>query len=114
MYYFNVTCCLLYFRLKFFKAGHDEGLKYRGGRDYEALKSYIGEQVGKAQQEVDDPQLQEEPKAPSPVSGLVELTEETFDNYIATGNHFVKFYAPWCGYCKVCTCPFVYFILSQK
>lgn len=84
--------------LKFFKAGHDEGLKYRGARDYDALKSYIVEQVGKAQQEVDE--LQEEPKAPAPVSGLVELTEETFDNYVATGNHFVKFYAPWCGYCK--------------
>ncbi|KAE8739622.1 hypothetical protein FOCC_FOCC014887 [Frankliniella occidentalis] len=84
--------------LKFFKAGHDEGTKYRGGRDYEALKSYISEQLGKAAQE--PAETQEEPKVPAPVSGLVELTEETFDNYVATGNHFIKFYAPWCGYCK--------------
>ncbi len=90
------------YRLKFFKAGHDEGTKYRGGRDYDALKSYVSEQLGKASEEPAETQ-DEEPKVPAPVSGLVELTEETFDNYVATGNHFIKFYAPWCGYCKVCS-----------
>ena len=85
-------------RLKFFKAGHDEGSKYRGSREYEALKLYLNEQLGKAQQETE---TSEEPKAPAPVSSLVELTGDTFANYVATGNHFIKFYAPWCGYCKV-------------
>ena len=31
---------------------------------------------------------------------LYDLTEETFDDHIATGQHFIEFYAPWCSHCK--------------
>lgn len=40
-------------------------------------------------------------KVPESISTLVELTEENFDKHVATGKHFVKFYAPWCGHCQV-------------
>lgn len=38
---------------------------------------------------------------PQLVSGLIELTEHNFDKHTATGKHFIKFYAPWCGHCQV-------------
>lgn len=38
---------------------------------------------------------------PDAVKGLRELTEDTFDKHVATGKHFIKFYAPWCGHCQV-------------
>jgi len=31
---------------------------------------------------------------------LYQLTEETFDDHVVTGQHFVEFYAPWCSHCK--------------
>lgn len=37
---------------------------------------------------------------PQPKKFLLELTESDFDNVIAVGHHFVKFYAPWCGHCQ--------------
>jgi hypothetical protein len=34
-------------RLKFFKKGETEGLKFRGSRDISSIKSFIYEQLGK-------------------------------------------------------------------
>lgn len=39
-------------------------------------------------------------EVPEKLDALNDLTDETFADHIATGNHFVKFYAPWCGHCK--------------
>lgn len=45
--------------------------------------------------------VSEENDIPQAVSGLVELTEQNFNAYVARGNHFVQFYAPWCHFCQV-------------
>lgn len=37
---------------------------------------------------------------PEKLDALNDLTDETFKDHVAIGNHFVKFYAPWCGHCQ--------------
>lgn len=81
--------------LKFFKAGKSKGIKFRGTRDLPSLTTFINEQMGSVPVEDDN-----EVNVPQPVSGLLELSEDTFDKHVATGRHFVKFYAPWCGHCQ--------------
>nr|CAI5826400.1 unnamed protein product [Callosobruchus analis] len=82
--------------LKFYKVGDSKGIKFRGTRDLPSLTNFINEQLREGDEQEDEsgevPQVMKH--------GLVELTEKTFENYVATGKHFVKFYAPWCGYCQ--------------
>ena len=33
-------------------------------------------------------------------NGLYVLNEKSFAKHIETGDHFIKFYAPWCGHCQ--------------
>jgi len=80
--------------LKFFKVGENEGIKFRGTRDLPSLTAFINEQLGSI------PSESENLAVPEAVNGLRELTEETFDKHVASGYHFVKFYAPWCGHCQ--------------
>lgn len=87
--------------LKFYKANDKEenAVKFRGSRDLPTLTSFINTQLGivpeGAQNEVED-----EPSHPETVGGLTELTDKSFDSFVENGNHFVKFYAPWCGHCQ--------------
>lgn len=83
--------------LKFFKLGETESTKFRGTRDLPTLTTFINEQLGETdEKEVED----EKPELPEAVQGLQELTDETFSKFVASGKHFVKFYAPWCGHCQ--------------
>jgi len=81
--------------LKFFKVGSSESVKFRGTRDLPSLTMFINEQLRSADE--DDNIVT---KVPEPTQGLLELTEDSFEKHIATGKHFVKFYAPWCGHCQ--------------
>ena len=33
-------------------------------------------------------------------TGVMELTGESFQDVVAQGTTFVKFFAPWCGHCQ--------------
>lgn len=82
--------------LKFFKSGPDSGVKYRGQRALDSLVKFINEQMGIEQPEPE----QVEPEEAIVDNGLYVLNEKSFAKHVETGDHFVKFYAPWCGHCQ--------------
>lgn len=87
--------------LKFFKVGVEESVKFRGTRDLPTLTNFINEQLGEVPEpEGEDDAQKVEGDVAKAEQGLIELTEENFGKHVATGKHFVKFYAPWCGHCQ--------------
>ncbi|XP_040575277.1 thioredoxin domain-containing protein 5 [Lepeophtheirus salmonis] len=79
--------------LKFF--GKEE-VKYRGQRDEDSLVKFIETQMGRIKPE-ETIVSAEEVKVEN---GLHVLSEDNFKAFIGSGNHFIKFYAPWCGHCQ--------------
>lgn len=83
--------------LKFFKKGSsDAAEKYKGQRDIDALNKYIQKQLGNEPEE----EAVLEPEIAVADKGLYVLGQKSFAAHIKEGNHFVKFYAPWCGHCQ--------------
>uniref|UniRef100_A0AAY4BE37 protein disulfide-isomerase n=1 Tax=Denticeps clupeoides TaxID=299321 RepID=A0AAY4BE37_9TELE len=80
--------------LLFFKDGEKVD-HYRGKRDLDSLKDFVDGQLKAASEAAapaDDAKTDE--------ASVVILTEDNFDQTVANGITFVKFYAPWCGHCK--------------
>jgi thioredoxin domain-containing protein 5 len=83
--------------LKFFKKDSDEvAEKYRGGRDKDSIVKFISKKMGLEPEETEE-LLPEEATADK---GLYVLGERSFNGHVAKGDHFIKFYAPWCGHCQ--------------
>ncbi|KAK6629815.1 hypothetical protein RUM43_003635 [Polyplax serrata] len=79
--------------LKFFKMGSTKGIKFRGTRDLPSLTSFLNEQLGKTPGDMIK-------TTPVTTNGLTELTDASFNDFVQKGKFFIKFYAPWCGYCQ--------------
>ncbi|XP_076868391.1 thioredoxin domain-containing protein 5 isoform X1 [Brachyhypopomus gauderio] len=82
--------------------------QYRGKRDLEAFKEFVDNHLAAAATKTqsdsegtqdNDVPLNTEP-AKDEVSSVLVLNESNFDELVAKGVSFIKFYAPWCGHCK--------------
>ncbi|XP_078072948.1 thioredoxin domain-containing protein 5 [Mustelus asterias] len=79
--------------------------QYKGKRDLDSLKEYVDSQLETAEAPEEDQESDEhieeddQPEEKEPYS-VITLTESDFEQTIAMGVTFVKFFAPWCGHCK--------------
>ncbi|XP_055911418.1 thioredoxin domain-containing protein 5 homolog [Eupeodes corollae] len=87
--------------LRFFKLGETESVKFKGSRDMPAMTEFIQQQLGSENEIYNEDDEENEIEKDVPAGNkLVELTENNFAMHVSSGNHFVKFYAPWCSHCQ--------------
>ncbi|EDV91834.1 thioredoxin domain-containing protein 5 homolog [Drosophila grimshawi] len=85
--------------LRLFKLGETESVRFKGTRDLPAITDFINQELNTpASEDLSGQQLKDE-QNPN-LGKVVELTEDTFAKHVSSGNHFVKFFAPWCSHCQ--------------
>lgn len=85
--------------LRLFKLGEEESVKFKGTRDLPAITDFINKELS-APAEADLGEVKREQVENLNIGKVVDLTEDTFAKHVSTGNHFVKFFAPWCSHCQ--------------
>lgn len=70
-------------------------VKFLGVRNEEGFAKFLVKHMG------DDVLDGTKLDAPRSTAAIIELTADTFKDHVSVGEHFVKFYAPWCGHCQV-------------
>ncbi|EDW51425.1 thioredoxin domain-containing protein 5 homolog [Drosophila sechellia] len=85
--------------LRLFKLGEEESVKFKGTRDLPAITDFINKELS-APAEADLDEVKREQVENLNLGKVVDLTEDTFAKHVSSGNHFVKFFAPWCSHCQ--------------
>ncbi|KAJ6640382.1 Thioredoxin domain-containing protein 5 like [Pseudolycoriella hygida] len=67
--------------------------KFRGVRNVDGVTKFLVKHLGEVI-------LNNVVDIPEKLEAINELTDETFVDHVGLGQHFVKFYAPWCGHCQ--------------
>ncbi|KAH8416406.1 hypothetical protein KR222_002052 [Zaprionus bogoriensis] len=88
--------------LRLFKLGEKESIKFKGTRDLPAITDFINQELNTpAEEDLSEQKLGGEGDEVNPnVGKVVDLNEDTFAKHVSSGNHFVKFFAPWCSHCQ--------------
>lgn len=88
--------------LRLFKLGDKESVKFKGTRDLPAITDFINQELNTPVEEDLSEQNELDGAEKNLNAGkVVDLTEDTFAKHVSSGNHFVKFFAPWCSHCQV-------------
>ncbi|XP_041451319.1 thioredoxin domain-containing protein 5 homolog [Drosophila obscura] len=88
--------------LHLFKLGDTESVKFNGTRDLPAITDFINPELNSEVEQAEET-LKENGEGTVPVANqhlgkVVDLTEDTFAKHVSSGNHFVKFFDPWCSF----------------
>jgi hypothetical protein len=75
----------------FYEKGNNDGQYYNGARDMESFENYLLAFM----QNKDESSLRHEMAASSTYKAVYDLEDTNFVEFISTGAHFVKFFAPW-------------------